>query len=523
MTDGGFSLGLFQDLCPVGAEGALGSLGCAVARWEGVILLALGVTLLIGVFLLLRRRARAEGGAPLLLFNGAEGSGEVREWTPPPPEPGSPAWMKPERRDPEIEPAREPKPLPGPQPAPEPQNVPEPQPSSEPDPARQQVMTTVPSPADRKSGGASTSAPPPDGTLELLPGSLEVQNGPGPGQEFRFARVPGEEPVITFGRSSGPRYRHVQLGSATVSRLHARLTLREGGWVLQNESKTNPTSVNGRPLQGNSEGTPLRDGDRIEMGEVVLLFHHPEASDRLPLRSSWYTDRGRRSTNQDAVAVRTLPGGKELAVVCDGMGSHAFGGVASHIALEALVGALAEGADLAQGVREANRAIHRSVEKESEREGMGTTLVALVREGDRYLVANVGDSRAYRVDRTGIHRITQDHSFVAEAMGRGDMSLEEASRSPWRNALTRHLGTDLDLEVDLFGPFDATDPHVVILSTDGVHGVLSDEEMERLARDTTTIQDLAKTLAEAALTEGGEDNVAVAALGFFGEPREDEA
>jgi PPM family protein phosphatase len=366
----------------------------------------------------------------------------------------------------------------------------------------------------RDASGEGTFDPLADGTLQLLPGSLQVLNGPGEGEIIRFARAPGEEPVITFGRSSGPAYRHVQLTSPTVSRRHARLVFRDQRWVLENESTTNPTVVNGRALDGGEEAAALEDGARIEMGEVVFAFRHPLERDRLALRSSWYTDRGRRSMNQDAVAVRTLPDGRELAVVCDGMGSHASGGVASHIAMEALIGALSEGADLAHGVREANRAVLASVAGEADRNGMGTTLVALLREGDGYVVANVGDSRAYRVDAEGIAQLTEDHSFIAEAVGEGGMSLDDAKRSPWRNAVTRNLGADSTVEVDLFGPFDVSESHVAILCTDGVHGILSDEEMEEVIRTTSQVTDLARALAEAALMKGGEDNVAVAAMAF---------
>jgi PPM family protein phosphatase len=365
-------------------------------------------------------------------------------------------------------------------------------------------------------GGWNDDEPDPlaDGTLQLLPGSLQVLNGPGEGEIIRFARAPGKEPVITFGRGSGPPYRHVQLTSPTVSRRHARLVFRDRRWILQNESTTNPTVVNGRPLDGDPEEIVLEDGARVEMGEVVFSFRHPRERDRLALRSSWYTDRGRRSLNQDAVAVRTLPDGRELAVVCDGMGSHASGGVASHIALEALIGALSEGADLAHGVREANRAIVAAVAGEADRDGMGTTMVALLREGDGYVVANVGDSRAYRVDAEGIAQLTEDHSFIAEVVGEGGMSVDDARRSPWRNAVTRNLGAGTKVEVDLFGPFDVSETHLAILCTDGVHGILSDEEMEEVVRGAPQVTDLARALAEAALMKGGEDNVAVAAMAF---------
>src|SRR5690606_13137185 len=96
------------------------------------------------------------------------------------------------------------------------------------------------------------------------------------------------------------------------------------------------------------------------MGEIRFLFRQSETRDRLASRSSWYTDRGRRSVNQDAVLVRTLPDGRELAAVCDGMGSHSASGIASHIAIDALVAALLEGADLQDAVRTANERVFRA-------------------------------------------------------------------------------------------------------------------------------------------------------------------
>lgn len=216
------------------------------------------------------------------------------------------------------------------------------------------------------------------------------------------------------------------------------------------------------------------------------------------------------------MVVRSLPGGREVAAVCDGIGSHASGGIASHVALEALIEALSRGSELADAVRRANRAIHAAGAEDGEREGMGTTLVALLREGERYQIANVGDSRAYRVDQGGMRQLTRDHSFIAEAMREGRMTAEEAVRSPWRNAVTRNLGADPEVDVDVFGGFDAAERHIVVLCTDGVHGVLSDAEIEDVVRSTPEVADLARVLGERALLSGGEDNVAVAVMRFGG-------
>jgi len=129
-----------------------------------------------------------------------------------------------------------------------------------------------------------------DGTLQFLPGRLEVIAGRDAGQEIRFVRTPGPDGTrVTFGRAEGAPYRHVQLREPTVSRAHARMMLESNGthhtdagasasaprWRLENLSATNPVVVNGRPLaaDGTDAGwVELGEGDRIEMGEVVFRF-----------------------------------------------------------------------------------------------------------------------------------------------------------------------------------------------------------------------------------------------------------
>jgi hypothetical protein len=111
-----------------------------------------------------------------------------------------------------------------------------------------------------------------DASLHLLPGRLEVAEGADAGLELRFVRLSdGDEPVITFGRSEGPAYRHVQLLEPTVSRTHARMKFEENGWSLTNLSRTNPVSVNGAPL-GDDVPYRLRDGDRVEMGTLIFRY-----------------------------------------------------------------------------------------------------------------------------------------------------------------------------------------------------------------------------------------------------------
>lgn len=113
-----------------------------------------------------------------------------------------------------------------------------------------------------------------EGTLEFLPGRLEVVAGEDTGQEIHFARLLGEtETTVTFGRSEGPALRHIQLLDPTVSRTHARMNFAGGRWYLHNLSHTNAVILNGAPLPDHGDGITLEDGDRIEMGAVVFVFH----------------------------------------------------------------------------------------------------------------------------------------------------------------------------------------------------------------------------------------------------------
>jgi len=162
-------------------------------------------------------------------------------------------------------------------------------------PSAQNPLASTALPNDVVEGAAVDGAlvrywRPADGTLQFLPGRLEVIAGRDAGQEIRFVRTPGPDGTrVTFGRAEGAPYRHVQLREPTVSRAHARMTLDLGvagedrdsrssgmGWRLENLSATNPVVVNGRPLAtdgGDSAMVVLREGDRIEMGEVVFRFH----------------------------------------------------------------------------------------------------------------------------------------------------------------------------------------------------------------------------------------------------------
>jgi len=509
-----------EELLCSAAEGPLQWLACSVqgpsARWAvAVALLLVGVVAWL-VWRRLRKRDREDDASNLLVFHPRAGAPPLRRSFPPmesvPPEsptltmrthpsrppggngPTAQAFPRlggasPMAGSQEAGATGEPAPLEGPPGAPD----------------------AIPDPLGVDAGTVRFHEAP-EGTLQLLPGRLEILSGPGSGTEIRFVRLPQGEVEITFGRHSGAPYRHVQLRAPTVSRVHARLRMDAGGWTLSNLSATNPTLLNRQALIPNADPVRLRDGDRIEMGEVVFLFHYPENPASLPFRTSWHTEQGPRPTNQDAGVVTALADGRELLAVCDGMGSHRAGGIASRDAVTALVNALQEGYGLREAVERCNGVLRRAMEADPALEGMGTTLVALLLDGERYEVANVGDSRAYHIDEAGIRQITQDHSFVAEVVTAGRMTPREASRSPWKHAITRSLGGEDAVEVDIFPGEAGGSGHRVVLCTDGVHGVLSDEEIREIVQAVDDIRDVAATLCRRALAAGSGDNVTVAAL-----------
>ena len=134
------------------------------------------------------------------------------------------------------------------------------------------VISDTGVPGTMVEGHAIRFGVPADGTLQFLPGRLEIGSGIDAGREIRFVHVPGPDGTeVTFGRNEGALYRHIQLRDRTVSRQHAVLQWRDGHWYLRNLSTTNPVARNGTLLD--TIDTPcVQDGDRIEMGEVIFTF-----------------------------------------------------------------------------------------------------------------------------------------------------------------------------------------------------------------------------------------------------------
>ena len=225
------------------------------------------------------------------------------------------------------------------------------------------------------------------------------------------------------------------------------------------------------------------------------------------------TDRGRRrDANEDEAVASEIPGGVLLAVA-DGAGGMGGGDVASRLAIERLVEVCRESTEsdppdlLRRAYEAANRAVREAAEG-SEHPSMATTLVtAIVREG-RAWIANMGDSRAYLVRGGEVTQLTEDDSLVAERVRAGLLTPEQAKRSPARNIITRAIGVESEADIEPI-ELELEPGDVVLLCSDGVHGVLDDTEIA----DTVHGKDAAGgvgALIEAANEAGGPDNIGVA-------------
>ncbi|HVZ41938.1 MAG TPA: Stp1/IreP family PP2C-type Ser/Thr phosphatase [Candidatus Kapabacteria bacterium] len=232
-----------------------------------------------------------------------------------------------------------------------------------------------------------------------------------------------------------------------------------------------------------------------------------------------------RSQNEDYLGVQRTRNGL-LLVVCDGMGGHRGGARASRIAVETAIADVEEGSGsagelLRHAVMRANDAIVKEAVQDGSLKGMGTTLVAALLSGEDATIANVGDSRAYLLPRSGaMERLTADHSLVGEMVQRGELSEDEAARHPRRNVITRALGTPGGIEPDIFRRRLAAGD-TLLLCSDGLHGLVNDAVITELLR-RRPVAGACDALVERALAEGGTDNVtAVVALASSAdEPRD---
>lgn len=224
------------------------------------------------------------------------------------------------------------------------------------------------------------------------------------------------------------------------------------------------------------------------------------------------TETGLRPQNEDNFLLLHTDTVDAVAV-SDGMGGHRAGEVASRLAVETLESLLnADGMEpealLTSAFSEANRVVHLRASENDEMYGMGCTLVAAILKPDRFIAANIGDSRLYHYNGKTITRITHDHSFVAELVRRGAITEEEAKTHPRRNLITRAVGTEGRVKSDVFS-CDWKPGDLLLLCSDGLCGVVDDAELSDYLWDCGDLNATCDALIKRALEAGSRDNITV--------------
>jgi serine/threonine protein phosphatase PrpC len=232
------------------------------------------------------------------------------------------------------------------------------------------------------------------------------------------------------------------------------------------------------------------------------------------------TDVGcKRSNNEDSFGYDAE---QQIFAVCDGMGGNSAGEVASSMAIRSLIDAYAESARAAReltgdavepvenrlmsAIIEANRVVRSAGNSNPEFYGMGTTLVCVCFDGERAVIGNVGDSRAYLVRGGCCAQITRDHSYLEEQIEKGNLTPEMAAASNMQSVITRAIGAAEDVEPDFYAarlePGD-----MVLLATDGLTRYTSAEQIAALTAGFSDPEEVCRTLVEHAKRCGGVDNI----------------
>ena len=219
-----------------------------------------------------------------------------------------------------------------------------------------------------------------------------------------------------------------------------------------------------------------------------------------------------RSGNEDNFLMLADRG---IFIVADGMGGHAAGEVASEMAVRIVADELGNYHGLSDdevatrmhnAIRKANEAIFSRTLSEHDKRGMGTTLTALLLLPNRYLIGQVGDSRAYLLRGEALRQITKDHSYVQEQVDAGLLTPEQARVHPYSNVITRCVGAGMDVTPDIyFGTLEEED--LLLLASDGLTGMLEDEQLNRILSAEGGPQYWVDRMITEAHRRGGLDNI----------------
>ncbi len=208
---------------------------------------------------------------------------------------------------------------------------------------------------------------------------------------------------------------------------------------------------------------------------------------------------------------------KGVFIVADGMGGHAAGEVASEMAVQIIARGLdgilgKTDTDAAQimskAIIQSNAEIYQRTMDEPEKRGMGTTATAMVINGNRFILGQVGDSRAYVYRETQLAQVTKDHSYVQEQVDAGNLTPEQARTHPYSNVITRCVGANADVIPDIYlGTVETED--VILLASDGLTGMLEDQELLAILEEAEAPAKTVDNLVSEANRRGGLDNITV--------------
>lgn len=232
------------------------------------------------------------------------------------------------------------------------------------------------------------------------------------------------------------------------------------------------------------------------------------------------TDPGRvRENNEDSVAFDEAT---NVAVLADGMGGYNAGEIASGMATAFIKSELARwlseaGQQANAGqirraieicVDNANRSIFNASTANPQYSGMGTTLVVGVFQGAKVMLGHIGDSRCYRLRGTELLQITKDHSLLQEQMDAGLLTAEQAALSPNKNLVTRALGVESDVLLDLH-EHEVQAGDIYLMCSDGLSDMMGDAAIANILQNSSSLEQMAKDLVSAANENGGRDNITV--------------
>lgn len=239
------------------------------------------------------------------------------------------------------------------------------------------------------------------------------------------------------------------------------------------------------------------------------------------MQTFYMTDAGKvRTHNEDNVIIINNKNNEFILAVADGMGGHKAGEVASNIAIEHIrekfenIDSIGKKEDaiewLRNIVKEINKKIFSYTKEHPESKGMGTTLVIAIKTDDYILYGNIGDSSGYVIKNEKIHKVTKDHTLVNLLVSTGELTPEQAKFHPRKNLLTRALGANDPIEIDIFDVDNTVQG--LFLCSDGLTNMVADDQIEKVLNSNIGVEEQVEKLIKKSNMRGGTDNISIAYL-----------